>query len=189
MRGYNGAVPGCHQPRGERGVASVGRAAAAGLCIIRPLCHPVPDQVYIMEPERDRQQHTARGSVVHSAASGEEVSRAPTQQQDPSGPLKTRTLPPCCGFPLDMNTGYLYEFQPARTTEDFHTAAVLVNNPRLELRLLEKLSIILQKLPKIRKNRWLFELCSLHLQERHRTAGPTCTFLLLNLSSILLNRK
>lgn len=49
--------------------------------------------------------YAARGSVVHSAASGEEVSRAPTQQQDPSGPLKTRTLPPCCGFLLGMNTG------------------------------------------------------------------------------------
>ncbi|XP_029493949.2 coiled-coil domain-containing protein 138 [Oncorhynchus nerka] len=197
---------------------------------------------------------------------GEEVSRVPTQQQDPSGPLKTRgpPLPPslyrslcphtrllssliilrtvtqadilaqvldslhsdlvCVDVrglflqyggvsvllallrggkgglqtPLDIllqlstESRYLSEFLSACSTEEFfRTAALLVKNPRLELPLLEKLSIILQKLSKIRKNRRLFELCSLHLllQEMHRTTDPTLTFLSLNLSSILLNLK
>ncbi|CAB1328783.1 unnamed protein product [Coregonus sp. 'balchen'] len=197
---------------------------------------------------------------------GEEVSRVPTQQQDPSGPLKTRGPPPPSSLyrslcphtrllssliilrtitqadilaqvldslhsdlvcvdvrglflqyggvsvllallrgrkgglqtPIDIllqlsaESRYLSEFLSACSTEEFFcTAALLVKNPRLELPLLEKLSIILQKLSKIRKNRRLFELCSLHLllQEMHRTTDPTHTFLLLNLSSILLNLK
>ncbi|XP_012993265.1 coiled-coil domain-containing protein 138 isoform X2 [Esox lucius] len=91
---------------------------------------------------------------------------------------------------LSGESRYQHEFLSACSTEDFfRMAALLVKKPRLELPLLEKLSIILQKLSKIRKNRRLFELCSLHLllQEMHRSTDPTHTFLLINLSSILLN--
>ncbi|KAL0963657.1 hypothetical protein UPYG_G00309180 [Umbra pygmaea] len=93
---------------------------------------------------------------------------------------------------LSGESRYLSEFLSACSTEEFfRTAALLVKNPRLDLPLLEKLSIVLQKLSKIRKNRRLFELCSLHhlLKEVHRTTDPTLTFLLLNISSILLNLK
>ncbi|KAJ8012999.1 hypothetical protein DPEC_G00048730 [Dallia pectoralis] len=91
---------------------------------------------------------------------------------------------------LSGESRYLSDFLSACSTEEFFCiAAQLVKNPRLELPLLEKLSIILQRLSKIRKNRRLFELCSLHLQlqEMQRSSDPAHTFLLLNLTSILHN--
>lgn len=87
---------------------------------------------------------------------------------------------------------YLNPFLDACSCEEFfRTASQLLKNPRLELPSLEKLSILLQKLSSIRKNRRLFELSSLHLQIQelnHRT-NRTQTFLCLNLRSILHNLK
>ncbi|XP_027001139.2 coiled-coil domain-containing protein 138 isoform X1 [Tachysurus fulvidraco] len=71
----------------------------------------------------------------------------------------------------------------------FHCAAVLLRNPRLNLAISEKLSVLLQKLSCIRKNRRLFESSSLHLllQETQRCADPSRAFLNINISSILFN--
>ncbi|XP_035250347.1 coiled-coil domain-containing protein 138-like isoform X1 [Anguilla anguilla] len=84
----------------------------------------------------------------------------------------------------------LNSFLEACSTEDFFRCiATLLRNPRLDISLVEKASIILQKLSKIRKNKRLFELCSIHLtvQEMHRTVDPTHAFLAINLNSVLFN--
>ncbi|XP_051259912.1 coiled-coil domain-containing protein 138 [Dicentrarchus labrax] len=93
---------------------------------------------------------------------------------------------------LTEQSRYLNPFLEACSCEEFFRAASqLLKNPRLELPLLEKLSILLQKLSSIRKNRRLFELSSLHLQiqELNHKTNPTHTFLCLNLRSILQNLK
>ncbi|KAK0151344.1 Coiled-coil domain-containing protein 138 [Merluccius polli] len=85
---------------------------------------------------------------------------------------------------------FLDPFLEACSCADFFsTISQLLQQPPLDLPSLEKLSILLQKLSNIRKNRRLFERSSLHLllQEVYRTADPVCAFLRLNLSSILLN--
>ncbi|XP_076603338.1 coiled-coil domain-containing protein 138 [Chaetodon auriga] len=93
---------------------------------------------------------------------------------------------------LTEQSRYLNPFLDACGHEEFfRTASQLLKNPRLELPSLEKLSILLQKLSSIRRNRRLFELSSLHLQIRelnHKTSH-THTFLCLNLRSILHNLK
>ncbi|XP_061081427.1 coiled-coil domain-containing protein 138-like isoform X2 [Conger conger] len=84
----------------------------------------------------------------------------------------------------------LNAFLEACSTEDFfRCVAALLRNPRLDITLVEKASILLQKLSKIRKNKRLFELSSIHLtvQEMHRTVDPTHAFLAINLNSILFN--
>ncbi|KAL7881233.1 hypothetical protein AOLI_G00080810 [Acnodon oligacanthus] len=75
------------------------------------------------------------------------------------------------------------------TDHFFRCVSLLLRNPRLDLSHVEKLSILLQRLSGIRKNRRLFEASSLHLllQEMHRTADPARAFLSINLSSILFN--
>ncbi|XP_008282407.1 coiled-coil domain-containing protein 138 [Stegastes partitus] len=85
---------------------------------------------------------------------------------------------------------YLNSFLEACSCEEFFRAASqLLKNPRLELPSLEKLSILLQKLSGIRRNRRLFELSSLRhqIQELHHNTDPAHTFLCLNLRSILHN--
>ncbi|KAJ8415154.1 hypothetical protein AAFF_G00008520 [Aldrovandia affinis] len=82
----------------------------------------------------------------------------------------------------------LNPFLEACSTEDFFRCiASLLRNPRLDVTLVEKASILLQKLSKIRKNKRLFELFTIHLmiQEMHRTADPAHAFLSVNLNSIL----
>ncbi|XP_027722375.1 coiled-coil domain-containing protein 138-like isoform X2 [Vombatus ursinus] len=71
----------------------------------------------------------------------------------------------------------------------FRTCSVLLRHPKLDLQILEKLSIILQKLSKIKSNKKLFELFTLHLmlQEIQRTANPEHVFLCINLNSTLFN--
>nr|XP_033805833.1 coiled-coil domain-containing protein 138 isoform X2 [Geotrypetes seraphini]XP_033805834.1 coiled-coil domain-containing protein 138 isoform X2 [Geotrypetes seraphini] len=71
----------------------------------------------------------------------------------------------------------------------FHTCSALLRNPKLDLQILEKLSILLQKLSKIKSNKKLFELSSIHLilQEMQMTANHDHAFLLINLNSILFN--
>ncbi|XP_034550402.1 coiled-coil domain-containing protein 138-like isoform X2 [Notolabrus celidotus] len=89
---------------------------------------------------------------------------------------------------LTEQSRYLNTFLESCSCEEFfHTASRLLKNPRLELSSLEKLSILLQKLSSIRKNRRLFEVSSLHLQlqELYHRTNRTHTFLRLNLRSIL----
>ncbi|KAG9349363.1 hypothetical protein JZ751_027806 [Albula glossodonta] len=84
----------------------------------------------------------------------------------------------------------LNSFLEACSTEDFFCCiASFLRNPRLDITLVEKVSILLQKLSKIRKNKRLFELFTIHLmvQEMHRTVDPTHAFLAVNLNSILFN--
>ncbi|XP_006873107.1 PREDICTED: coiled-coil domain-containing protein 138 [Chrysochloris asiatica] len=71
----------------------------------------------------------------------------------------------------------------------FRTCSVLLRTPKLDLQILEKLSIILQKLSKIRSNKKLFELFTIHLmlQEMQRTTHPEHAFLCINLNSTLFN--
>uniref|UniRef100_A0A452R936 Coiled-coil domain containing 138 n=1 Tax=Ursus americanus TaxID=9643 RepID=A0A452R936_URSAM len=70
----------------------------------------------------------------------------------------------------------------------FRTCSVLLRSPKLDLQILEKLSIILQKLSKI-NNKKLFELFTIHLmlQELQRTTHPEHAFLCINLNSTLFN--
>ncbi|XP_033990076.1 coiled-coil domain-containing protein 138-like isoform X1 [Trematomus bernacchii] len=91
---------------------------------------------------------------------------------------------------LAEQSRYLNPFLEACSCEEFfRTAAQLLKNPRLELPTLEKLSVLLQKLSTIRKNRRLFERSSLHLQiqELNHKADHTHNFLCINLRSILHN--
>ncbi|XP_029315230.1 coiled-coil domain-containing protein 138 [Cottoperca gobio] len=93
---------------------------------------------------------------------------------------------------LTEQSCYLNPFLEACSCEEFfQTAAQLLKNPRVELPTLEKLSILLQKLSSIRKNRRLFEWSSLRLQiqELNHNANHTHIFLCLNLRSILHNLK
>ncbi|XP_059544338.1 coiled-coil domain-containing protein 138 isoform X3 [Myotis daubentonii] len=71
----------------------------------------------------------------------------------------------------------------------FRTCSVLLRTPKLDLQILEKLSIILQKLSKIKSNKKFFELFTIHLmlQEIQRTTHPEHAFLCINLNSTLFN--
>ncbi|XP_021113817.1 coiled-coil domain-containing protein 138 isoform X6 [Heterocephalus glaber] len=71
----------------------------------------------------------------------------------------------------------------------FRTCSMLLRTPKLDLQILEKLSIILQKLSKIKSNKKLFELFTIHLllQELQRTTHPEHAFLCINLNSTLFN--
>ncbi|XP_034160167.2 coiled-coil domain-containing protein 138 isoform X1 [Pangasianodon hypophthalmus] len=91
---------------------------------------------------------------------------------------------------MSAESRHLPAFLEACSTDQFfRCAAVLLRNPRLDLAVAEKLSVLLQKLSCIRKNRRLFEASSLHLllQETQRSADPSRAFLNINLSSVLFN--
>uniref|UniRef100_A0A6J0T0V7 Coiled-coil domain-containing protein 138 isoform X1 n=1 Tax=Pogona vitticeps TaxID=103695 RepID=A0A6J0T0V7_9SAUR len=93
---------------------------------------------------------------------------------------------------LQMTTEskFLHRFLEACSNEAFfRTCSVLLRNPKLDIQILEKLSILLQKLSKIKSNKKLFELFTLHLmiQELQRTTHPDHAFLCINLNSILFN--
>ncbi|XP_070607189.1 coiled-coil domain-containing protein 138 isoform X2 [Erythrolamprus reginae] len=93
---------------------------------------------------------------------------------------------------LQMTTEsrYLNRFLETCSNElFFRTCSVLLHSSNLDIQLLEKLSILLQKLSKIKSNKKMFELFTLHLmiQELLRTANPNHTFLCINLNSILFN--
>ncbi|XP_060625674.2 coiled-coil domain-containing protein 138 isoform X2 [Anolis sagrei] len=93
---------------------------------------------------------------------------------------------------LQMTTEsrFLRQFLEACSNEAFfRTCSVLLRNPKLDTQILEKLSILLQKLSKIKSNKKMFELFTIHLmiQELQRTAHPDHAFLCINLNSILFN--
>ncbi|XP_010295126.1 PREDICTED: coiled-coil domain-containing protein 138, partial [Phaethon lepturus] len=93
---------------------------------------------------------------------------------------------------LQMTTesGSLQPFLEACSNESFfHTCSVLLRSSKLDIQVLEKLCVILQKLSRIKSNKKMFELFTLHqmIQELHRTTNPDHAFLCINLNSILLN--
>ncbi|XP_066562084.1 coiled-coil domain-containing protein 138 isoform X2 [Amia ocellicauda] len=91
---------------------------------------------------------------------------------------------------MTADPGFLDAFLQSCSSEScFRTLSLLLRQPRLDVPLLEKISVLLQKLSKIKRNKRLFELSGIHLavQEMHRTADPAHTFLTINLNSILYN--
>ncbi|XP_025069349.1 coiled-coil domain-containing protein 138 isoform X1 [Alligator sinensis] len=91
---------------------------------------------------------------------------------------------------MTVESGFLQPFLEACSNESFfRTCSVLLRNPKLDLQILEKLSILLQKLSRIKSNKKMFELFTLHLmiQELQRTTHPDHAFLSINLNSILFN--
>ncbi|XP_059695589.1 coiled-coil domain-containing protein 138 isoform X2 [Haemorhous mexicanus] len=84
----------------------------------------------------------------------------------------------------------LQPFLEACSNESFfRTCSVLLQSSKLDIAVLEKLCVILQKLSRIKSNKKLFEMFGLHrmFQELRRTVDPGHSFLCINLNSILLN--
>ncbi|NXT80979.1 CC138 protein, partial [Zapornia atra] len=93
---------------------------------------------------------------------------------------------------LQMTTesGCLQPFLEACSNESFfRTCSVLLRSSKLDIQMLEKLCVLLQKLSRIKSNKKMFELFTLHqmIRELHRTTNPDHAFLCINLNSILLN--
>nr|XP_002741387.1 PREDICTED: coiled-coil domain-containing protein 138-like isoform X1 [Saccoglossus kowalevskii] len=91
---------------------------------------------------------------------------------------------------MSMESVILPQFLESCSTEIwFRTCSLLLKTPNLNIKMLEKLSIILQKLSKLKVNKRYFEVYSLNniIQEMQRTIGPDNPFLSLNLKSILFN--
>ncbi|XP_062371054.1 coiled-coil domain-containing protein 138 [Cinclus cinclus] len=91
---------------------------------------------------------------------------------------------------MTMESGSLQPFLEACSNESFfRTCSVLLQSSKLDIAVLEKLSVILQKLSRIKSNKKMFKLFGLHqmFQELRRTIDPDHTFLCINLNSILLN--
>ncbi|XP_056411997.1 coiled-coil domain-containing protein 138 [Hyla sarda] len=91
---------------------------------------------------------------------------------------------------LSMETRFLQPFLESCSTESFFcTCAALLKDSRIDVQILEKLSIVLQKLSKVRSNKKLFEIFSIPqvIQELQRTANADHAFLIINLNSILFH--
>lgn len=71
----------------------------------------------------------------------------------------------------------------------FRTAVILLQHKGLDPKILEKLSIVLQRLSKVKSNRRYFEAFQISaiVQEMLRTCDPQNAFLALNLRSIIFN--
>ncbi|BFZ15269.1 hypothetical protein BsWGS_18308 [Bradybaena similaris] len=71
----------------------------------------------------------------------------------------------------------------------FRVAALLIRSPVQDVRVMERLSIILQKLSKIKSNKRFFEIYTITaiIQEMVVNGGQDSPFLTLNLKSILFN--
>ncbi|XP_071991923.1 coiled-coil domain-containing protein 138 isoform X2 [Engystomops pustulosus] len=91
---------------------------------------------------------------------------------------------------LSMETRFLQPFLESCSTESFFcTCATLLKDSKIDVPILEKLSIVLQKLSKVRSNKKLFEIFSIPqvIQELQRTSNPEHAFLVINLNSILFH--
>ncbi|NXT63688.1 CC138 protein, partial [Chaetops frenatus] len=91
---------------------------------------------------------------------------------------------------MTMESGCVQPFLEACSNESFfRTCSILLRSSKLDIAVLEKLCVILQKLSRIKSNKKMFELFGLHrmFQELRRTINPDHTFLCINLNSILLN--
>ncbi|XP_053313414.1 coiled-coil domain-containing protein 138 [Spea bombifrons] len=91
---------------------------------------------------------------------------------------------------LSMETRFAQPFQESCSNEAFFkTCASLLRDPKIHVPALEKLSIVLQKLSKVRSNKKYFELFNIPsiIQEMQRSASPDRAFLIINLNSILFH--
>ncbi|XP_040192406.1 coiled-coil domain-containing protein 138 [Rana temporaria] len=91
---------------------------------------------------------------------------------------------------LSMETRFLQPFLESCSTESFfRTCAVLLKDSKVDVQILEKLSIVLQKLSKVRSNKKFFDTFNIPqvIQEMQRTANPDHAFLVINLNSILFH--
>lgn len=93
---------------------------------------------------------------------------------------------------LQMSTDspFLSAFLDSCSNETFfRTAAMVIRTPVSDNRIMERLSIILQKLSKIKSNKKYFEVYTIVtiIQELLRNCGNENAFLALNLKSILFN--
>ncbi|NWR46146.1 CC138 protein, partial [Regulus satrapa] len=91
---------------------------------------------------------------------------------------------------MTMESDSLQPFLKACSNESFfRTCSILLQSSKLDIAVLEKLCVILQKLSRIKSNKKMFEMFGLHrmFQELRRTIDPGHTFLCINLNSILLN--
>ncbi|MEE6470246.1 hypothetical protein FKM82_008904 [Ascaphus truei] len=91
---------------------------------------------------------------------------------------------------LSTESRFLQPFLDSCSNESFfRTCAALLRDAKVDVQILEKLSIILQKLSKIKSNKKLFELFTIPLviQEMQRKANPDHAFLVINLNSILFH--
>ncbi|CAB4003034.1 coiled-coil domain-containing 138-like, partial [Paramuricea clavata] len=91
---------------------------------------------------------------------------------------------------MSMESDVVAEFLTRCSTSDFFNVCTnLLQEKGLELKILEKLSIILQRLSKIRSNRRYFEAFQLVpvMQELLRQHDSDNAFLSLNLRSVLVN--
>ncbi|XP_068124397.1 coiled-coil domain-containing protein 138 isoform X2 [Hyperolius riggenbachi] len=91
---------------------------------------------------------------------------------------------------FSMETRFLQPFLESCSTESFfRTSAALLRDPKLNVQTLEKLSIVLQKLSKVRSNKKLFDTFNIPqvVQEMQKTSNPDHAFLVINLNSILFH--
>ncbi|XP_064263993.1 coiled-coil domain-containing protein 138 isoform X6 [Passer domesticus] len=104
--------------------------------------------------------------------------------------LLSRALDGLLQMTMESGKCSLQPFLEACSNEPFfQTCSVLLRSSKLDIAVLEKLCVILQKLSRIKSNKKLFEMFGLHqmFQELRRTVDPGHTFLCINLNSILLN--
>ncbi|XP_038055215.1 coiled-coil domain-containing protein 138-like [Patiria miniata] len=91
---------------------------------------------------------------------------------------------------MSMESAFTQEFLESCSTDVwFRACATVLRTPNLDPKVWEKLSIILQKLSKIKTNKRHFEVQGITgiVQELLRTSSQENTFLSLNLRSILFN--
>ncbi|XP_063314101.1 coiled-coil domain-containing protein 138 [Pelobates fuscus] len=91
---------------------------------------------------------------------------------------------------LSMETRFVRPFLESCSSESFFkTSAILLKDPKVDIQTLEKLSIVLQKLSKVRSNKKFFEMFNIPpvIQEMQRSANPDRAFLIINLNSILFH--
>ncbi|KAL9865710.1 coiled-coil domain-containing protein 138 isoform 5-T5 [Geothlypis trichas] len=104
--------------------------------------------------------------------------------------LLSRALDGLLQMTMESGKCSLQPFLESCSNESFfQTCSVLLRSSKLDIAVLEKLCVILQKLSRIKSNKKLFEMFGLHqmFQELRRTVDPGHTFLCINLNSILLN--
>ncbi|XP_052795364.1 coiled-coil domain-containing protein 138-like [Mya arenaria] len=107
-------------------------------------------------------------------------------------PVNKPFMSPAMDIFLQMSTDspFLPPFLESCSNETwFRTVAMVLRAPRQDVKLLERLSIVLQKLSKIRANKRFFEVYTITgiIQELLRTCSNEQAFLALNLKSILYN--
>ncbi|PVD34436.1 hypothetical protein C0Q70_05709 [Pomacea canaliculata] len=93
---------------------------------------------------------------------------------------------------LQMSTDSPFQaafLESCSTEAFFRTVAMVIRTPVSDARIMERLSIILQKLSKIKSNKKYFEVYTIVtiIQELLRNCGNENAFLALNLKSILFN--